>query len=174
MANLQANPWTLISTDPATATITSSTGLTLNADGTVSITTTAGLTFNTSYASQTAFTVIGSASTAYIGFYQLIIGASGGSAFTMKPQFSIPAGTAQSGGGTLIQCAWPWEVRIEDISWQNASGAGQLLNLYDRNGNPVWVATATAAGSQNRGKVFWVAGLSPQQVQSGSVLITVD
>lgn len=176
MAQLQANPWSLVTADPATAAITAATGLTLNSDGTVTITTTAGYTFHTASDVQPAqwFTVIGATNALYNGFYKLIVGASGGTSFTMQPQFSIPAGTAQSGSGTIAQCLYNAYVRVEDISWQNASAAGQLLDLRDRMGNPIWQATATAAGSQNRGKVFWVNGLTPINIQSGIVLITVD
>jgi hypothetical protein len=176
MANLQANPWALTSADVATAAITAATGLTLNSDGTVTITTTGALTFITANVPPALwFTVIGATAAAYNGAYKLLIGASGGTSFTMLPDgFSIPAGTAQSGGGTLAQCIYPWEVRIEDLSWQNASAAGQLLDLRDRSGNPLWQATATGAGSQNRGKLFWVAGVTPITIQSGVVLATID
>lgn len=174
MANLASNPWSLVSTDPATAPITAATGLTLNADGTVTITTTAGLTFNATAQTNLAFTVINATNALYNGLYNRIIGASGASTFTMVPQFVIPAGTAQSGSGTLAQCIYRDYVRVEDISWQNASAAGQLLDLRDRAGNIVWQATATGAGSQNRGKVFWINGLTPITLQSGVVLLTVD
>src|SRR5262249_46894510 len=156
-----ANPWSFTSSDPATAPITAATGLTLNADGTVTITTTVALNFNTSGVPPANwFTVIGATSALYNGFYKLLIGASGGTSFTMAPQFSIAAGTAQSGSGTLAQCLYPWMIRIEDLSWQNPSAAGQLLDYRDRNGNPLWQATATGAGSQNRGKLFWVQGIT--------------
>jgi hypothetical protein len=176
MAQLQANPWSLTSADPATASITAATGLTLNADGTVTITTTAAFTFHTAADVQPAqwFTVIGASAAAYNGFYKLIVGASGGTSFTMAPQFTIPSGTAQSGGGTLAQCLYNAYVRVEDISWQNAAAAGNTLDLRDRSGNPVWQATATGGGSQNRGKIFWINGLTPITIQSGVVLITVD
>lgn len=176
MAQLQTNPWSLVSTDPATATITGATGLTLNADGTVTITTTAAYTWHTAsdVVPNRWFTVIGAANALYNGFYTLITGASGGTSFIMRPNFSIPAGTAQSGSGTLAQCLYQAQIRIEDISWQNATAAGHTLDLRDSNGNPIWQATATGAGSQNRGKVFWVDGLTPITITSGIVLITVD
>lgn len=176
MANLQANPWALTNADVATAAITAATGLTLNADGTVTITTTGALTFNTvGVPPANWFTVIGATNALYNGFYKLIIGVSGGTTFTMAPDgFTIPAGTAQSGSGTLAQCIYPWEVRIEDISWQNAAAAAAVLDLRDRSGNPLWQATSTAIGSQNRGKLFWVAGVTPILIPSGVVLLTID
>jgi len=175
MANLAANPWALFPADVAVATITGGTGLTLNADGTVTITTTGALTFNTTGVPPAFwFTVINATAAAYNGFYDLISGLSGATSFVMKPQFVIPAGTAQSGGGTIGQCIYPWEVRIEDISWQNPTVAGQVLDLRDRNGNPIWQATSIGAGSQNRGKVFWVSGVTPIQIPSGVVLATID
>lgn len=182
MANLASNPWNFLSTDPATATITSSTGLTLNADGSVSITTTGALTFNTTFATQTGFTVIGAALAAYNGFYEMFVGATGGSSFTMRPQFAIAAGTAQSGGGTLAQCAYPWQIRMEDLSWQAISTSTGVtsgsLYLVDRMGNTIWQSafgTTGVYGQLNRGKVFWVNGITPITVPTNSqVLITVN
>src|SRR5262249_17798989 len=123
--NIGANPWSFTNADIAIATITAATGLTLNADGTVTITTTVAYNFSgvTGGIPQLWFTVIGATNAAYNGGYKLIVGASGGTSFTMKPLFVIPAGTAQSGGGTLALALWAWNVRIEDISWQNAAAA---------------------------------------------------
>jgi hypothetical protein len=174
VANFSSNPWSLVSTDPATATITGATGLTLNADGTVTITTTGALTFNATAESNLAFVVINATNPLYNGAYGRISGASGASSFVMQPRFVIPSGTAQSGAGTLAQCIYRSMIRVEDISWQNASAAGQLLDLRDADGNIVWQATATAAGSQNRGKVFWIEGLTPITIGSGVVLLTVN
>jgi hypothetical protein len=176
MANLSVNPWSLLTADVASAPITAVTGLTLNADGTVTVTTTGGLTFNTNGVPPALwFTIINATNPLFNGEYKLLIGASGGTTFTLIPDgFTIPVGTAQSGAGTLAQCLWPWMIRMEDISWQNASAAGQILDLRDRSGNPLWLATSTALGSQNRGKLFWVDGITPIIIQSGIVLITID
>src|SRR5438093_6607268 len=122
MAQLTNNPWSLISTDPATAAITGGTGLTLNADGSVTITSGA-LTFNATAESNLAFTVIGATAAAYNGFYTRISGASGATSFVMQPNFAIAAGTAQSGGGTLAQVIYRNRVRIEDLSWQSITGS---------------------------------------------------
>src|SRR6267142_3805363 len=174
MANLTSNPWSLTSTDPATAPITAATGLTLNADGTVTITTTAPLTFNATAQSNLAFTVIGAANAVYNGLYNRVAGASGAVSFIMAPATPIAAGTAQSGGGTLAEVLYRDKIRVEDISWQNAVAAGNSLDLRDRFGNIVWQATATGAGAQNRGKIFWIAGLTPITITAGIVLITVN
>jgi hypothetical protein len=173
MANLKANPWSIVPTDPATDTITS---IVLNSDGTVTITGTSGLTFNTTAELPQWFTVIGVTNPAYIGFYKLIPGGgyNGGTVWQMMPQFTIPAGTASSSGGTLAQCLYKEPIRIEDISWQQVTAAGQILDFRDRNGNPIWQATAYAAGFQNRGKVYWVQGLTPIELDAGVALITVD
>lgn len=132
MANFSINPWSYTSADIASAAITAVTGLTLNADGTVTITSGA-LTFNTNGVPPANwFTVIGASNPLYNGFYFRISGASGATSFVMQPQFSIPAGTAQSGSGTLLQCLYPWQMRVEDISWQNAAAAGNTLDQRDR------------------------------------------
>ena len=183
MANLQSNPWTLLPTDPATATITGGTGLTLNADGTVTITTTGALTFNTNGVEPAlGFTVLGAALAAYNGFYALISGVSGATSFVMKPQFAIAAGTAQSGGGTLAQCIYRSYIRIEDISWQATSTATGVTSgvvlLVDRSGNIIWqsaIGSTATFGQLNRGKVFWVNGITPITIPTNSiVLVTVD
>jgi hypothetical protein len=179
---IQNNPWSFVSTDPATAAITGGTGLTLNADGTVTITSGA-LTFNTGAESNLGFTVLGATAAAYNGFYYRISGASGATTFVMQPQFVIPAGTAQSGAGTLAQVLYRSKVRIEDISWQNigvgAEGAAVSMQIVDRNGNDVWraaiPATAPNLAQLNRGKVYWVAGLVPISIPANTeVLVTVN
>jgi hypothetical protein len=186
MANLQSNPWSFTSTDPATAAI--STSITLNADGTVTVVS-AALTFNTSvYTSEVGvepplgFTVTGVTLTAYNGFYYLISGTSGGTTFVLKPQFPIASGTAASSGGTIAQCLYRQYVRIEDISWQATSTAtgvtsGALL-LTDRSGNTIWqsaIGSTGTFGQLNRGKVFWVNGFTPITIPTNSiVLVTVD
>lgn len=173
MATLGINPWSLISTDPAIAAIGAGT-VTLNADGTVTVASAANLTFNATASRNLDFTLIGVTNALYNGYYIRISGASGQGTFVLQPQFSIPAGTAASAGGTIAQCLWPSMIRVEDISWQNATAAGNTLDLRDRTGNIVWQATATGAGSQNRGKVFWINGLTPITITSGVVLITVN
>ena len=173
MAQITNNPWSYISTDIASAAITAVTGLTLNADGSVTITS-AALTFNATAESNLGFTVIGATAPAYNGFYTRLSGASGATSFIMQPNFAIPTGTAQSGAGTLAQVLYRNRVRVEDISWQNAAAAGNTLDLRDRNGNVVWQATATGAGSQNRGKVYWVSGLVPITLTAGIVIITIN
>lgn len=178
MANLASNPWSFTSADPATAAITAVTGLTLNADGTVTITS-AALTFNSVF-DNNGFTVIGATNAAYNGFYNLVQGVSGGTSFVMVPQFVIPKGTAQSGSGTLAQCAYPNQIRAEDLSWQGLTGvAAGSLDLRDRMGNIVWQAAILnntgSAGYQNRGKVFWIDGLTPITIAANTVvLVTIN
>jgi hypothetical protein len=87
---------------------------------------------------------------------------------------AIPAGTAASGGGIVALNQYLYETRIEDLSWQNAAALGQLLIVVDRNGFPIWEATASGPGNQNRGKVFWVNGLTLIQMDAGILLATVN
>lgn len=176
MANLASNPWSFTSTDPATAAITAVTGLTLNADGTVTVTS-AALTFNTAGVPPAQwFTIIGAGDAHYNGFYRLIAGVSGGITFTLVPQFSIPAGTAQNGNGTIAQCLYPFNVRVDDLSWQKPAAAADNIDYRDRNGNIIWQAVfnGTTAPNQNRGKIFWVEGVTPIVHSSGVLLMTVD
>lgn len=169
MANIASNPWNFTSADPVTATPAASpTGLVLSG-AVVNLTTTLahGLSAGQSC------TVFGATNAKYNGFYEILAVPTTTTAILI-PQFSIAAGTSGSGGGTVALCYHRSQVRIEDISWQNASAAGQLLELRDRMGNIIWQATATGAGSQNRGKIFWVNGFTPVTIQSGVVIITVN
>ncbi len=173
MANLASNPWSFTSADPATAAITSAT---LNADGTVTVVS-AALTFNATAESNLGFTIINASLAAYNGFYNRVIGNSGGTSFTLQPQFSIPAGTAAAGAaGTIAQCLYRSQVRIEDMSWQGlASATTGSLDIRDRMGNIIWQSalsgSATSNGYQNRGKVFWVDGFTPITMAANTVLI---
>lgn len=173
MANLSSNPWSFTSADVATAAITS---LTLNSDGTVTAVT-AALTFNTNGVEPAlGFTVNNASLAAYNGFYKLIVGVSGGTTFTLAPQFSIPAGTGAAGAqGNLSQCLYRAQIRIEDMSIQGLTGAvAANVDLRDRSGNILWQANV-AVGQQNRGKVFWVNGFTPLIIPSNTVvLVTVN
>jgi hypothetical protein len=173
MANVKTNPWSFTGSDVAAEPITAATGLTLNADGTVTITTTVGLTF-ISGLPEYGFVVTGATNSAYNGFYLRLTGASGATSFVMQPQFSIAAGTAQSGSGTLVQAQWRDNERIEDMSWQDQAAKGNRLIIYDRNGFLLWSATATDTGFQNRGKLFWVHGFAIAQIDAGTVLVTIN
>jgi hypothetical protein len=173
VANLASNPWSLLPADPAIAAIGVGT-VTLNADGTVTVASAAALTFNASASTSNAFTLTGITNALYNGFYERISGASGQGTFVLAPQFSIPSGTAASTSGTIAQCLYPWQVRVEDISWQNVGAAGDTLDLRDRMGNIVWQAKGAGAGQQNRGKIYWINGLTPITITSGIVLLTIN
>ena len=172
MANLSSNPWSLTSTDPATAAIGAGT-VTLNPDGTVTVVSGAALTFNTNGVPPANwFTLVGVTNPLYNGFYFRISGASGQGTFVLAPQFAIPAGTAASAGGTIAQCLYPWQIRVEDMSWQALTGAAAAtLELRDRMGNLVWQASDTGAAQQNRGKVFWINGFTPITIPASTVLL---
>jgi hypothetical protein len=102
--------------------------------------------------------------------------------------FRIPAGTGAAGAtGNIGLCQWPTETRVEDISWQSTAapfpnpsviGASDTLLITDRASNLIWSAVApTAAGtsfSQNRGKIFWVNGVTFFALTHGVVLMTVN
>jgi hypothetical protein len=174
MANFQVNPWSVTTADLVTAAITS---VTLNADGTVTLVTATPMTFNLTSEGQPRiwFTLIGVTNPLYNGFYFVVIGVSGGTVFTLIPQFVIPAGTAASAAGTAGQCLYQDNPRIDDLSWQNALAAA-TLDFRDRMGNIIWQATAanTVTGQQNRGKLYWVHGFTPFVLTSGIVLFTIN
>ena len=177
MSNLSSNPWSFGPGDVQTQTIAT---VTLNADGTVTLVGTGNLTAGMI---QFAYvTLINVTNPLYNGFYD-ILSVTNATTMILAPQVNstlqayvgrIPVGTAASAGGTVALNQYNAYIRIEDLSWQNASAAGQLLDIRDRNGNIIWQATSTGAGSQNRGKLFWVNGLSLILLQSGVVLATIN
>jgi hypothetical protein len=170
MANIQTNPWSFTNADVVKATIAAG-GLVLNADGTVTLTTTLahGLVA-TNFA-----TVINAGVAAYNGFYFVLSVPTTTTAILVpKIAAGIPVGTGASSGGTIALNAYNAMVRVEDISWQNAASQGDTLDLRDRNGNIIWQATATGAGAQNRGKIFWIDGLTPVTITSGVVILTIN
>lgn len=167
MANIASNPWSLTSADVVVSTPNA---ITLNADGTVSVTTAAAHNL----VAGNGATLIGVTPAAYNGFY-FVLAAPTGTTLTLVPQFSIAAGTGVGTVfGTLAKCLYNAQIRVEDISWQSPGTIGDLLDLRDRMGNIVWQCKAASVNGQNRGKVFWINGLSPVAVTSGIVLITVN
>lgn len=166
MSNFASNPWSIANGD---LVVSVPNALTLNADGTVSLVT-AGAHGLVEY---DGVTLIGNTPAAYNGFYNVI--SKTATTAELKPFNGIPAGTgAGAAFGNAAKCLYKDMIRIEDISWQNVTAAGQSLDLRDRNGNILWQATAAAAGVQNRGKLFWVYGLTPIKIDAGVVLLTIN
>lgn len=172
--NIASNPWSFVPTDANTATIAASaTGLVLNADGSVTLTLTgafsqADLTVNQK------LTIFQPTNLAYQGFYKVYKKTSSTVYVIVPINFTIPAGTAASGGGTAAQNQYADEIRAEDISWQNVSALGQVLIIVDKNGNPIWESVASGPGVYSRGKIMWVNGLTLIEQDSGIVLVTVN
>lgn len=166
MSNFASNPWSISHAD---IVLSVPTVLVLNADGTVSLTTAGahGLVQDDSV------TLIGNTPAAYNGFYHVISATA--TTAQLMPFNGIPAGTgAGAAFGNASKCLYRDWIRLEDISWQNVTAAGQSLDLRDRNGNILWQATAAGAGVQNRGKLFWVYGLTPILIDAGVVLLTIN
>jgi hypothetical protein len=170
--NIQSNPWSFVPGDVVVATPTASpNGLLLQTNGLVNVVTGGAHTF----AVGNFVTLVDPTNDLYEGFYQVVT-VPDNTHMTLVPQgtFKIPAGTVNSGGGTIALVQWPHQIRIEDISWQQVTALGNILNVVDCNGNPIWVATASGADVQNRGKIFWVSGLALVQMDAGVLLVTVN
>jgi hypothetical protein len=177
MANLKSNPWSFLQTDVVTTTVTS---LTLNADTTV----TAVVAATGSFAAGNDVTVADntSASGVYNGFYS-IISITNGTTMVLQqgnvPPF-IPAGTGAAGAtGSVSLCQYPNWVRAEDMKWDKVVTSASL-DVRDRNGNIVWQATqpstANVPPNWNRGKVFWINGLTLLSIGNAPsiLMITVN
>ena len=174
--NIAINPWSFVPGDPQTQTIST---ITLNADGTVTVVGTGNLTAG--MVAGAFVTAIGVSNALYNGFYDFLTLSSATTGILVpqvnagQPQIGrIPVGTAASSGGTIALNQSNQNVRIEDISWQNQTAAGNALDMRDRNGNVIWQAIATGVGAQNRGKIFWVNGITLIKIDSGIVLVTIN
>ena len=178
--NISANPWSFVPGDVNTTTITS---MTLNADTSV----TAVVAATGGFAAGNPLTAAFNTSLAgiYNRFY-IVTNIVNGTTMTLQPTQPITPGTGAAGAtGNIGFCQWPEETRIEDISWQStaapltvsAIASGDSLVITDRAGNVIWSAvgpTTTGSFSQNRGKIFWVNGLTFFAMTHGIVLMTVN
>lgn len=171
--NIASNPWSFVPGDVNTADIVASPGgLTRNAGGTVTMTLSGA--FGTDLVKDQKLTIFQPTNLAYQGFYK-VYSVTSPTVYVLVPiNFTIPVGTAASGGGIAAQNQYADEIRAEDISWQNVSALGQVLIIVDKNGNPIWEATASGPGVYSRGKIMWVNGLTIIEQDSGIVLVTVN
>lgn len=167
--NIQSNPWTFEETDVVSATISA---IALNADGTVSITTSAahGITLGTV---RTLYTVADCATAAYNRLYYLLA-VPDTTHLTLVPIAALPSGTSSASSGTVALNQYAGMVRIEDISWQKVP-ASASLDIRDKNGNIIWQAsqpsTANVPPNYNRGKLFWVNGITLLSVGTSPAII---
>src|SRR5262249_49711340 len=134
-------------------------------------------------------TIIGANVAAYNGFYMVLTQTST-TVYQLVPQpfvpNRIPAGTGAAGAaGNVLFNQYNSPVRCEDISWQGLSAlsTASFLDIRDRNGNIIWQAFASGATpattnyppSQNRGKLFWVWGVSLFLLPANTtVLMTIN
>lgn len=171
--NISSNPWSFGPGDVNSGAIVASAGgLALNADGSVTLTLSAPL--GTALIKDNRLTIFQPTNLAYQGFYK-VLSVTSTTIYVLVPiNFTIPAGTVASGGGTAAQNQYADEIRCEDLSWQNVTALGQILILVDKNGNPIWESTASGPGVFSRGKIMWVNGLTLVEMDSGIVLVTVN
>jgi hypothetical protein len=192
--NIASNPWTFQSTDlvAASVPVASPNGLVQQGTslgqpglGAVLLTTVGahGLVANQ------FITVINTTGGRFLGFYRVIAVPTATTALLANissPTSGQPFNTvlAGDGGGLVLVNQIQQNVRIEDISLQagtvGVQVAGELIML-DRNGLLLWTAflgaTPTNLGSlaQNRGKLFWVDGITWQSIPAGyTALLTIN
>lgn len=185
--NIASNPWSFTSADVASSTAAASPGGMVQqgapAFGAVLYTST--LAHNLVVGQHVTY--IADTNGRFLGHYVVVAVPSATTALLANlssPSSGSPFNTviAASGGGTMLVCPYPYMIRAEDISLQNdgtAPGGAQLI-LLDKNGNLVWTAavgtTAIASDvAQNRGKVMWINGITPQIIPTHiTVLVTVN
>jgi hypothetical protein len=180
--NISSNPWSFTSADVVAAVTptASPNGLVQSgapALGTVTLTTTGAHGLS---AGQYVM-ILGTTNGRFVGLYKVagIVSAT----VALLTNISSPANgqpfstvLAGDGGGSVFVNTVQQMVRAEDMSIQATSStptAGLLL-VSDRNGNIVWEAqlpSTAPTGSQNRGKVMWVDGLTLQSIPAGWVLL---
>jgi hypothetical protein len=186
--NLTSNPWSFVPADVQTQTIAT---ITLNPDGTVTLVGTGALP--ASMIQDTWVTVINVTNPIYNMGYKIIAVINATTLLlapmdndVLQPYLNrIPVGTAPSAGGVVGFNQYNSMVRIEDISWQSTGaplagsviGGGDVLVITDFEGNVIWSAVAPATPSsysQNRGKIFWVTGITLFAMTHGIVLMTIN
>lgn len=172
--NISSNPWSFLQTDVLTTTITA---ISLNADGTVN----AVVTASAGFLQGNQVTVADNTTAVYNGFYT-VLAVPDGTHLTLipSPPSKIPVGQGAGGAnGSVSLCQYSSWVRAEDIKWDKVA-ASATLDIRDRNGNIVWQATqpstANVPPNYNRGKVFWINGLTLISVGTAPsiLLVTVN
>ena len=168
--NIASNPWSFESTDIVSAAITA---LAQEASNPAVIDATIpahGLTpFD-------YITIVDTNPADWVGFYRVLETPTVNTATLFSPSLASSGAilTAYVSGGTSNLNQYASRERIEDMSWQNAAAAGHLLRVVDKNGFPLWNAQAAAAGTQNRGKLFWCNGFTLVEMDSGILLVTIN
>ncbi len=184
--NIASNPWSFTSADVASSTAAASPGGMVQAGapafGTVTYTTSGGA-HGLSVGQHVTY--IGDTNGRFLGHYVVVAIIS--TTVALLQNLSSPTSgsgfktvLAASGGGTMLACQYPQMVRIEDISLQGTGGVpvGANLIMLDKNGSLIWTvdfsATPTESSSiaaQNRGKLFWVNGITLQEFPTNLVAI---
>jgi hypothetical protein len=161
---LQTNPWSFTNADQATSkSITS-----IAVDGFVALVTiTAHGYTDRQWVSLTGITGTNKVPN---GGYQVLAP----TANNFYIQLNVPTYTNSGAVGTAYTVAYAWKVRIEQLTWQNAT-ISTTLTINDTNGNLVWTQTAGQAdGTYTYGKLYWVDGLVLVAIPNGTVIITIN
>lgn len=186
--NIATNPWTFVSGDvPAAITpVAAPNGFVQQASSGpglagVLLTTTAphGLLVGQ------FITVINTTGGRFLGWYKVAAVPSATTALLQNlssPTSGQPFNTvlAGDGGGSVLVNQIQQNVRAEDMSIQalTAAPTAGLLSILDRNGIVLWTAqlgAAAPAGSQNRGKLMWVDGITLQSIPANwELLVTIN
>jgi hypothetical protein len=167
MANIKTNPWSFTNADQAASVAISS----IASAGYSSLVTTGsahGLSLNQQISLQGCTTT-----PAYNGGYSV---QSIPSTTTFLIAQVIPNLAANGANGNVLTVAYPFKVRIEQMSWVAAPASSTLL-ITDTNGNIVWTYTTSSTADQvyTYGKLYWVDGLVMNTVPSAStVLATIN
>lgn len=168
--NIQTNPWSFAPSDIVSAAIT---GLAQEASNPAVIDATIpahGLSVGN------YITIVDTNPLDWVGFYKVLETPTVNTVTLFSPALAASGAalTAYVSGGTSNLNQYGSRERIEDMSWQNASAQGHLLRVVDKNGFPLWNAQAVAAGTQNRGKLFWCNGFTLVEMDSGILLVTIN
>jgi hypothetical protein len=114
-------------------------------------------------------------------WYYTILSITNATTMVLVPSFAQPAhivqGTLAAGAaGQVSACQYNGWIRAEDLKWDLVPPSA-VLDMRDRNGNIVWKASQPAtAGSPpnyNRGKVFWINGLTLNSVGTAPAILFV-
>lgn len=168
MSNIKSNPWSFTNSDASLFTVTGTTETNYIATATTAA--------PHGYAAGDLVVVAGITPAGYNGLVRVLtVPLTTTFTYGVVGPDGVPVtGLGAGGAGTTGKPAYVEQLRAEDMSWQNATAGGHKLIVTDINGNIVWSAVAPTAGNYSRTKPYFIRGLWIQEIDSGTLVITVN
>jgi hypothetical protein len=170
MANITANPWSFTNSDVKSSAIS---GLSQHTENSQLLDLTTSAAHN--IAANGFATIIGTTPASFVGLYKALVVPTSTTA-TLKRIAGTPlaSGLTWTSGGNVLIPSYVGPVRGEDMSWQDANAANDQITVYSAYGTLVWDTIAPTKGNYSRGKPFWIIGIAPATISSGTLFLTVN